>query len=242
MLDDLLACVAASRWCLEGAFDPHRFLDEFSARAQALVPHEGMLIACVEDADTFSIFARHVEGAGVPLDYGNYTIALEPAGRLPRVTAGIGPVLDGEEQRINDVQTYAQRGDPAVLRAWCEATGFGARVGVPLYPGGRVVGAFFAASVAPGRFTDAHVRVCRLIADLIGPFVENVVLLQRERRRRERLAALANLTSILSESLRLGDVITRLGDAVRPILDFDGLEIGRASLGKECRSRWSPYH
>ena len=25
--------------------------------------------------------------------------------------------------------------------------------------------------------------------------------------------------------------------------DFDtGIEIGRASVGKECRSRWSPYH
>ena len=23
---------------------------------------------------------------------------------------------------------------------------------------------------------------------------------------------------------------------------FDNYEIGRASLGKECRSRWSPYH
>src|SRR5262247_32956 len=225
MLDDLLACVAAFARSLEGAFDPHRFLDEFSARAQPLVPHEGMLIACVEDAGTFSIFARHVEGTGVPLDYGNYTIAFEPAGRLPRMTAGIGPVLDGEEQLIHDVQSYSHQVDPAVLRAWGEATGFGSRIGVPLYAGGRVVGAFFAASVAPGRFTDAHVGVCRQLADLIGPFVENVVLLQRERRRRERLAAVANLTSILSESLRLGDVITRLGDAVRPILDFDGLGV-----------------
>ena len=23
---------------------------------------------------------------------------------------------------------------------------------------------------------------------------------------------------------------------------FDMIEIGRASVGKECRSRWSPYH
>ena len=129
MLDDLLACVAAFARSLEGAFDPHRFLDEFSARAQPLVPHDGMLIACVEDAGTFSIFARHVEGAGVPLDYGNYTIAFEPAGRLPRMTAGIGPVLDGEEQLIADVQSYSHRVDPVVLRAWGEATGFGSRVG-----------------------------------------------------------------------------------------------------------------
>ena len=49
MLDDLLACVAAFARSLEGAFDPHRFLDEFSARTQPLT-HDGMLIACVEDA------------------------------------------------------------------------------------------------------------------------------------------------------------------------------------------------
>ena len=226
MLDDLLACVAAFARSLEGAVDPQRFLDEFSARAQPLVPHEGMVIACIEDdGRTFSIFARHVEGAGVPLDYGNYTIAFEPAGRLPWVTAAIGPVLDGEPQLIHDVQNYPGRADQVALRAWGKATGFRARVGVPMYAGGRVTGALFAASVTPGRFTDAHVSVCRQLADLIGPFVENVVLLHRERRRRERLAAVANLTSILGESLRLGDVLTRLGDAVRPILDFDGLGV-----------------
>jgi transcriptional regulator with GAF, ATPase, and Fis domain len=223
MLDDLLACVAAFARSLEGAFDPHRFLDAFSARAQPLVPHEGMLIACVEDGGTFSIFARHVEGAGVQLDRGSYTIAFEPGGRLPRVTAGIGPVLDGQSQLIADVETYAGLADPRPLREWAVATRFRSRIGVPLYAGGLVVGAFFLASVAPGRFTDAHLAICRQLADLIGPFVENVVLLYRERRRRERLAKVAALAPILGASLRVGDVLKHLGDALRPIVDFDAL-------------------
>ena len=43
-LPDLLACVAAFARSLEGAFDPQRFLHDFSAHAQALVPHDGMLM------------------------------------------------------------------------------------------------------------------------------------------------------------------------------------------------------
>src|SRR5262249_56543799 len=151
------------------------------------------------------------------LDRGSYTIAFEPGGRLPRVTAGIGPVLDGEPQLIPDVETYAGLADSTPLREWGVATRFRSRIGVPLYAGGLVVGAFFMASAAPGRFTDAHLAVCRQLADLIGPFVENVVLLHRERRRRERLAAVANLTPILSRGLPLRAAITRLCETAPPL-------------------------
>jgi hypothetical protein len=48
-LADLLACVAAFARSLEGEFDPQRFLRDFSTQAQALVPHEGMFIAWLED-------------------------------------------------------------------------------------------------------------------------------------------------------------------------------------------------
>ena len=52
-LADLLACVAAFARSLEGAFDPQRFLDEFSERAQKLVPHDGTVIAWLEDEGSF---------------------------------------------------------------------------------------------------------------------------------------------------------------------------------------------
>jgi len=70
------------------------------------------------------------------------------------------------------------------------------------------------ASRTAGRFTQEHIGECRQIADLIGPFVENVVLLQRERRRRERLQAVAALPPIIDASLKIGDIMQKLGDAV----------------------------
>ncbi len=234
-LADLLACVAAFARSLEGTFDPQRFLDEFSERAQALVPHEGMLIAYLEDEGrSFSAFARHVSGAGVGLDFRNYTIAFDPSGRFPREAGGFGPVFDGQSQLITDGSAAPSSVDPSGWAAWMQATGCQARVAVPLYAGGRVIGGFFMASVTPGRFTDKHLSTCRQIADLIGPFVENVVLLQRERRRRERLQAVAALAPILGASLRVGDVLERLGAAVRPALDFDALGLSLlAASGQE---------
>jgi hypothetical protein len=48
-LSDLLACVAAFGRSLDDSFDPARFLAEFSARAQRLVPHDRVIIARRED-------------------------------------------------------------------------------------------------------------------------------------------------------------------------------------------------
>ena len=232
---DLLACVAAFARALEGAFDPQRFLHDFSARAQALVPHDGMLIAWLEDGGrTFSAFARNIIGPDVALDFHNYTIAFDPSQRFPRETAALGPIFDGHAQLIADGASLPGTVDPSGWAAWADATGFKGRIGVPLYAGGRIVGAFFMATRTPGRFTDEHVAAARQIADLVGPFVENVVLLQSERRRRERLQTISTLPPILAASLKIGDVLERLGDAVRPALDFDLLGVSRLrASGKE---------
>jgi transcriptional regulator with GAF, ATPase, and Fis domain len=227
-LADLLACFAAFARSLEGEFDPQRFLRDFSTQAQALVPHEGLFIAWLEDEGrTFSAFARNVIGPDVTIDFRNYTVAFDPSERFPRETAGFGPVFDGESQLIAGDGSLPSSVDPAAWNAWTAATNFKARIGVPLYSGGRVVGAFFMASRTAGRFTQEHMGACRQIADLIGPFVENVVLLQRERRRRERLQAVAALPPIIGASLKIGDIMQKLGDAVRPVLDFDLFGVSR---------------
>jgi hypothetical protein len=110
-LADLLACVAAFARSLEGEFDPQRFLDEFSERAQALVPHDGTVIAWLEDEGrAFSAFARHVPTRGMRLERSNYTIGFDPGGRFSRDAAGFGVVFDGESQIVDDA--HAANGGP----------------------------------------------------------------------------------------------------------------------------------
>lgn len=105
------------------------------------------------------------------------------------------------------------------------ATGVRAALAVPIYAGGRVIGTFSVGSFTPGVYSDEHVAACRQIADLIGPFVQSVVLFLRERRRRARLNAVAALGSILGASLKVGDLLERFGDALRPVVDFDAMAI-----------------
>ena len=85
----------------------------------------------------------------------------------------------GESQLAADVRDTASVEVSERDRARTAAMGVRARIAVPLYAGGRVIGALVVASTTPAHYTDVHVHACRQIADLIGPFVHNVVLLHR---------------------------------------------------------------
>ena len=66
-LADLLACVAAFGRSLQEKFDPQRFLADFSARAQRLVPHDRVIISSLEDdGRTFTVFAEHAGSGPAP--------------------------------------------------------------------------------------------------------------------------------------------------------------------------------
>jgi transcriptional regulator with GAF, ATPase, and Fis domain len=228
-LADLVACVAAFGRSLDERFDPVHFLAEFSARSQRLVPHDHMAIVLREaDGHAWSVFAEYAT-RGTLLGQGHYTTAFERGDRVPGDDDVLLPVFEGEAQIIADVST-----DPRFAESTAGATemiqsGLRGRLAVPLYGAGRIAGAFVVASTTAGIYTDAHVSACRQIADLIGPFVETVVWLHRERRRRERLKAATALASILGASLKVGDVLERLGAAVRPLIGFDVMGVALLS-------------
>jgi len=226
-LSDLLACVAAFGRSLDEHFDPARFLAEFSARTQRLVPHDYMLIALLEDdGQTYSVFAEYAVRGGLLADGRQYTTAFERGGRLAIEGCALAPVFGGETQCITDVATDDRFGETL------GKAGLRARLAVPLSAGGHVGGALVVMSANAGMYTEAYALVCREVADLIGPFVRTVVVLQRERRRRQRLAAAAALAPILGASLRVGDVVERLGEAVRPLVDFSTMGLAlRAADG-----------
>ena len=222
-LADLLACVAAFGRSLQEKFDPQHFLLQFSSCAQALIPHDRMLIACVEDQETFTVFAES-PGQGPPLHEGRYTTDFDPGGRYAADDWSLRPVFAGGVLLMPDVQTDARLADRPEIRERLRAVGIRSRVSVPLYASGRVIGALLLASFTANAYTEDHAKTSREVADLIGPFVDNVLLLQRERRRRRRLQKVTALAPVLGD-VKAGDVVARMKDAVRSVLDFDRMAV-----------------
>ena len=231
---DLLACVAAFGKSLDQSFDPAQFLAEFSARSQRLVPHDHMVIALPEDnGQTYSVFAEYAVSSGLRADNRLYTTSFERGGRVATESGALTPVFEGETQLIADMATDDRLAEAAACRTRVGEAGLRARLAVPLFAGGHVAGALVVMSATAGMYTEAHASAGRQVANLIGPFVNAVVVLHRERRRRERLAAATALAPILGASLKVGDVLEPLGEAVRPLIDFDTMGLAvRAADGQ----------
>jgi transcriptional regulator with GAF, ATPase, and Fis domain len=64
------------------------------------------------------------------------------------------------------------------------------------------------------------------VTRLIGPLIEHIVLLHRERKRRRRLEALASLARVFGVGLIAKVIFARLVEAVRPVVDFDFMGTG----------------
>jgi len=225
VLADLLGCVAAFAQSLRDTFDPRRFLTELSSRAQRMVPHDRMLIAYADtQASTFTVFAEN-PGVLPALHEGHYTTDFDPAARYADNEYDLDTIFRGVAQRVGDVGKDPRwDGNPAG-RARLMAGGLHARVAVPLYAGGRIIGAFAVGSATPDVYGEEHVAACRQIADIIGPFVESVVQLHRERHRARRLGAVSGLAPVLGSSLKISDLLERLGDALHAIFDFDAMAL-----------------
>src|SRR3989475_11573598 len=74
---------------------------------------------------------------------------------------------------------------------------------------------------APDVYTEALLERGQRIPAVIGPLVEAIALLHKERHRRRRLAVLPEVARVVVTSLNVGEIFDQVGDAVRPMLDFD---------------------
>src|SRR3970040_1243815 len=109
---DLLAPLTAIGRAMQEAFDPQRFLADFSTHVQRLLPHDRLLIAYREEGGSLSVFAEHnIRGPAV--HEGRYTIAFDAGGRYTPAELALGPVLAGEAMLVRDFQDdprFAQSG------------------------------------------------------------------------------------------------------------------------------------
>ena len=229
---DLLAAVTAIGRAVQEAFDPGRFLAEFSAQVQRLLPHDRLIITYLEEGGSLSIFAEHAL-RGPLLHEGRYTIAFDPGGRYTPAELTLEPVLAGEAMWVRDFHNDPRVAQPGAGLLKVLKIGLRSRIAVPLHSGGRIIGALLVGSFTPDAYTEAHVAAARQVADLIAPFIENVVLLHREQRRRSRLAALTSLACVFGASLNFKESFKQVAEAVRPILDFDAM--GVSLLGESGR-------
>ena len=218
---DLLAVLSAIGHPVESTLDPQRFLEEFSRRLEGLIPHDGVMIAYLEDEGrTSTVFAER-RRQGPSLHEGRYTTGFDPGGRYLLDEWGLATVFAGGALTVEDVESDSGLSELPAARARLSRAGIRALVGVPLTSGARIIGAFLVGSATPCAFAFEHLETARRVADLIGPFIENIVAFRREQRRRSRLEGLLGLMTVLGTSLNVKDIFDRLAGAVRPIMDFD---------------------
>ena len=234
VLPDLLASLAAIGRSMQEEFDPQRFLDQFSAQIQRLIPHDRLVIDHLdEDGRTFTVFAEHAP-PGLVLHQEHYTTAFAPQARYVVAEWVLRRVFSGERMLVEDLSADPRFANSNSFERRLQEAGLRSGLLVPLESGGRIVGALVATGMTPHAYHQRHLKALIDVAALIGPFIENVVLLQRERRRRRRLRALEGLANALGASLNVRDVFTRLAEAVRPILDFDVMGVSLlTSSGRE---------
>ena len=219
---DLLACLAAIGRALQAEFQPGTFLDDLSAALHPVVPHNRLGLGYLApDRRTFSVFAEH-GGPGFLPPTGRYTTDLERAARFPVADSPLAAVFDGHVLRIADLLA-----DPGFVRQRdsVKAAGLRSAVIVPVMAGSRVIGELSAASHLEAAYDDVHVERLRTVGHMIGPFIDVIALLYRERRRRHRMDLLSGITKMLGTTLDLREILAPVGEAVRPAIAFDAMGV-----------------
>src|SRR4029453_13836824 len=135
------------------------------------------------DPRTGCVFAGQ-GGPGFLPPTGHYTTDLERAARFPVEDSPFAAVFDGHVLRIADLLA-----DPGFVRQRdsVKAAGLRSAVIVPVMAGSRVIGELSAASHTAAAYDGVHVERLQTVGRLIGPFIDVIALLYRERRRRPRM-------------------------------------------------------
>jgi transcriptional regulator with GAF, ATPase, and Fis domain len=217
-LSDYVGDLARS---MRDEFDPHRFFEGLSSQLRRLIPHDRLMVTYLEAGGrTLSVFGEHAGGR--PLRHqGHYTITGDPGSRYSCGEIGHSSVFAGRPQLVHGSQLNPclKRGEPT---RQCPLTiGLHVWLVLPLYGTQNLTGSLVIGSCTPDAYTETDLATGQRIAAMLGPLVENIVMLHKERHRRRRLAVLPEVARVVGTSLDLGEIFTQLGAAVRSVLDFD---------------------
>jgi len=220
----ILDALAALGRSLGEEVDPRTSLDDFSRLLRAWVPHDRLVVASLaDDGSSFTILAEQMGPLGA-LHEGHYTNLGSPRARHPIGDWGIAEVFRGSSMVAPDLHTdprFATRpGELPILQA-----GIRSGIAAPLVHGGRVVGALIATSVIPNIHHIDHLPIFTCLADIVAPFVQGAVLLQRDRIRRHRFEVLSRLTAEISGTLEFRDVFAKLAEYVRGAVEFESMGV-----------------
>jgi len=197
-------------------------MEELSTALHPRIPHDRLDICYLaEDRRTFSVFGEHGASGFLPPTE-RYTTDLERPARFPVADSPLAVVFDGDVLCVGHL-----RADPRFVHHADElrAAGLESGVFVPLMTGSRVIGELSAASRVADAYDDVHVEQLRSVGHLIGPFIEMIARLYRERRQRHRMELLTGITKMLGTTLDLGEILAPLGEAVRPAIAFDAMGV-----------------
>src|SRR3989475_3988712 len=213
--------IAALARSMRDEFDTGRFFEGVSSRVRQLIPHDRLVLACLEEGGhTLSVFGQHAAGGPARAD-GHAAIACDAGHRYPCAEIGHASLFAGQPELMRDWKADARMADGESARQCPLMAGLRAWLALPLYGAEHVSGALIIGSAAPDVYTEAHLELGQRIAALIGPLVEAIALLHKERHRRRRLAVLPEVARVVGTSLNVGEIFDQVGDAVRPMLDFD---------------------
>jgi signal transduction histidine kinase len=98
-------------------------------------------------------------------------------------------------------------------------------IGLPIFWQGRMTGFFGLGSPPPRQFTEQDVEILSLFAKHAAIAIENARRYERERRRTERLALIAQVGRIVTEALQPEEMLQKAADAIHALLGYPNVAI-----------------
>jgi PAS domain S-box-containing protein len=99
------------------------------------------------------------------------------------------------------------------------------RMGIPLITQDRLIGSINLDSQIPGHFTDEHIAIVQTLANQAATAIENVRLLESEKRRRKAAEILSQATGALTNALEINELLTTVLDWLNKIAPYDSASI-----------------